>query len=109
MLLKRLGRNKMIKELSPLTIAEVVKLAGDTEKEEKLKVFIKQFVKISADKAKEMREELKNLNLIKLKEEHIVKIVDFMPEDAFEVTKILPGIALTQDEITKILEIVKKY
>jgi DNA-directed RNA polymerase subunit F len=56
-----------------------------------------------------MRDELRNLNSIKLKEEHFVKIVDFMPEDAADVIKVLPGISLNQDEITQILEIVKKY
>jgi DNA-directed RNA polymerase subunit F len=38
-----------------------------------------------------------------------VKIVDFLPEDAADLIKILPGVSLNQDEITKILEIAKKY
>lgn len=99
----------MIKEQQPLTISEVISLVGDTEKEEKLKTFVKQFVKMDADKAKEMTEEIKALDLIKLKNEHIIKIVDFMPEDASDLNKVLPGVALNQDEITKILEITKKY
>jgi hypothetical protein len=35
----------IIKESTPLTMAEVVKLAGDSEKEEGLKSFIKHYVK----------------------------------------------------------------
>lgn len=99
----------MIKEQRALSMAEVLKLAGESEKEVKLKGFIKQFVKMDAPTAKKMTEELTALNSIKLKEENIVKIVDFMPEDAADLIKILPGISLNQDEITQILEITKKY
>lgn len=99
----------MIKEQKPLTMAEVAELAGDTEKETKLKAFMKQFIKIDAKEAVKMKEELLAMDSIKLKEEHLVKIVDFMPEDAADLIKVLPGVSLNQDEVTKILEIVKKY
>lgn len=99
----------MIKEQQALTMAEVANLAGDNEKEAKLKTFIAQFVKLDVKKAKEMLAELKALDSIKLKEEHLVKIVDFMPEDAADLIKVLPGVSLNQDEVTKILDIIKKY
>jgi DNA-directed RNA polymerase subunit F len=56
-----------------------------------------------------MREELAKLDLIKIKEENIVKIVDFMPKDASDLAKILPEASLNQEEINKILEIANKY
>ena len=90
-------------------MAEVADLAGDLGKEKKIKQFIKKFTKLKPDKAKEMKEDLKKLDLIKLKDEHIVKIVDFMPEDAVDLNKVLPGVSLDQDEVSKILEVVKKY
>lgn len=99
----------MIKEQKALTMSEVVELAGDTEKETKLKAFIKQFIKVDVKRAEKMKEELIALDSIKLKEEHLVKIIDFTPEDAADLIKILPGVSLNQDEVTKILEIVKKY
>jgi len=99
----------MIRESTPLTMAEVSKLAGSTEKEINVKKFVAQFISISYEKAIEMKEELKNLDLIKLKEEHIVKIVDFKPADAVELNKIVLDASLDQDEINKILEITKKY
>lgn len=99
----------MIKQSKAITIAEVAELAGETDKEVALKTFAKQFIKISAEDAKKMQEELVAMDNIKLKEEGIVKIVDFMPEDASELIKVLPGVPLNQDEITKILDIVKKY
>lgn len=99
----------VIKEQTPLTLAEVTGLAGDSERAGQAKAFIKQFSKMKPEKAKEIRKDLVDLELLKLKEEHIVKIVDFMPEDAEDVIKILPEVSLNQDEINKILEAVKKH
>ena len=99
----------MIKKSIPLSLAEVADLAGDSEKEKKMKKFVKDFSGPVIKKAREMKEELKNLNLIKLNDEHIVKIVDFMPEDASDLNKVISDVSLDQDEINKILEVVKKY
>jgi len=99
----------MIKNLEPLTLAEVSDLIGKEEKSEKLKIFIKHFNKMPVKKAVEMKESIKKLGLIKLKDEHIVKIIDFMPEDAEDLSKILQGVSLDQNEADKILEIIKKY
>jgi len=98
----------MIKESTPLTLAEVSELAGEGETAEQIKEFIKRFTKMSVKKAREVKEELQKLDLIKLNEEQIVKIVDFMPEDATDLTKVLPGASLDQDEINKILAITTK-
>jgi DNA-directed RNA polymerase subunit F len=99
----------MIKELIPLTLAEVTDLVGEGEKPEKIKSFIKKFNKMKPDKAKAMKEDLKKLDLLKLKDEDIVKIVDFMPQEAADLSKIVQGISLDQDEVNKILEVTKKY
>lgn len=97
-----------IKELTPLTMAEVEELAKKGEGEDKIKGFLKRFPHPKKEKALELKKELENLGNIKLKEESIVKIIDFMPEDASDLIKILPGISLEQEEINKILEILKK-
>ncbi len=98
-----------IKEETPITLAEVTALVGDSEKGEAVKKFIKQFTKMPVEKAKEMKEELKALDLIRLKDTHIVKIVDFMPADASELNKVIIEVSLDQEEINKILDVVKKY
>ena len=98
-----------IMEETPITMAEVSALAGDSEKGEAIKKFIKQFTKMPVEKARELKEELKALDLIKLKDSHIVKIVDFMPTDASELNKVIIEVSLDQEEITKILEVVSKY
>jgi DNA-directed RNA polymerase subunit F len=99
----------VVKEETPITMAEVVALAGDSEKAESIKKFIKNFNTMDIEKAKEMKEELKALDLIKLKEEHIVKIVDFMPVDASELNKVIIEVSLDSDEVNKILEVTKKF
>jgi len=98
-----------VTEERPITMAEVVSLAGDSEKAEEIKKFIKQFNKMDVEKALEMKEELKALDLIKLKDEHIVKIVDFTPKDASELNKVIIEVSLDSDEVTKILEVTGKY
>jgi len=99
----------MIKDQKPLTYAEVLDLVGEGEKAKKVKDFIKIFYKLKSADAKKLSEELAGLDLMKLKEESIVSIVNFLPQDAADLIKILPDVSLDQEEITKILDIVKKY
>lgn len=98
-----------IKEETPITMAEVVALAGDSEKGMAIKKFIQNFNKMPVEKAKKMKEELRALDLIKLKEGHIVKIIDFMPVDASELNKVVIDVSLDQDEVNKILDVISKY
>ncbi len=99
----------MIKEQVPLTYAEVLELVGDGEKASKVKAFIKEFYKLKEADAKKLKEELIGLDLIKLKEENIANIVNFLPQDAADLIKVLPENSLDQEEVTKILDVIKKY
>jgi DNA-directed RNA polymerase subunit F len=99
----------MIKESRPITMAEVVNIIGDSEKAEVVKKFMKGFKVLDFEKAEEMKKELVALDLIKLKDEYIVKIVDFLPTDAAELNKAIIEVSLDADEVNKILEITKKY
>lgn len=99
----------MIKDQRALTFGEVSELIGDSEKAKKVKDFIKEFYKLKSSDAKKMKEELEGLKMLKLKDESIVNIVNFLPVDASDLNKILPDTSLDQEEINKILEIVKKY
>tara|TARA_Y100000310_G_C19988256_1_gene492935 strand:- start:144 stop:446 length:303 start_codon:yes stop_codon:yes gene_type:complete len=99
----------VVKETRPITMAEVSSIVGDSDKAKLIKDFIKNFGTISLEKSKELTEELKKLDLIRLKDSHIVKIVDFMPGDASELNKVISEVSFEQEEITKILDVVKKY
>ena len=66
-------------------------------------------VKISPDKASELREKLQKLDNVKIKEEYLVKTIDVLPRDAESVQKIFHDVSLEEQEINAILEIVKDY
>ncbi len=104
---------KIIKK-TPLTLAEIKELIEnktESKKVEMMREYINKFLKLNPDEAKKFREELKQLNIPKLDDEYIVKIVDIIPIDAEDIRKIFVGshISLNQDEIQKILDIAKKY
>jgi DNA-directed RNA polymerase subunit F len=101
----------MIKEIKPVPIAEVKDMLKDqdTDKSKELLSFLKKFNKTSVSESKRMFESIKKLNIEKLKDEDIVRIIDFAPEDAEDLRKLFIGsdITLDQDETTRILEIKK--
>ena len=99
----------MINESRPISMAEVVELVGDSERAENIKKFIKDFDVLPFEKANELKEELTALDIIKLKEEYIIKIVDFVPATAAELNKVIIEVSLDADEVNKILEVTKKY
>jgi len=100
----------MIKNVIPLSLAEVRESIKGVEDEKKeLKAFLKKFAKLDAKEASELRKELEGTGIIKLKPENIVKIIDFLPEDASDINKIFIDTSLDENESAKIIEIVKKY
>lgn len=99
----------MILQMRPLHLAEVNELAGELEKNKDLKDYLKKFRKLSKEKADALLEELRATDNLKLKEEFLVKIADFLPRDAESLNKIFIEVSLDEKEIQQILEIVKKY
>lgn len=100
----------MIKEKKPLAlceVGEVLKNVRETDKTKDLKDFIKKFSKIDAKKAGKLKEELAKLDIIKLKETDIVKIIDILPENATELNKVVTETNLDADETNKMLETIK--
>ncbi|MDP2947221.1 MAG: hypothetical protein Q8N88_03835 [Nanoarchaeota archaeon] len=98
-----------IKEEKPISMPEVLDLVGDSDKGKQIKDFIKGFGPMKIKDAQSLMNDLRNLGIIKLKDSHIVKIIDFKPADATQLIKILSEITLDSDEVTKILDAVKKY
>ncbi len=100
----------MIRKSEPLSMAEVLKyLDKNEEKEMELIGFIKNFTKLNAEEAQEIKKRFEKLDLIKLKDEYIIKIIDVMPENSEDLNKILSGVSLDEDETKKILDIVKEF
>ena len=99
----------MILSKKPLNLAEVKILAGGIEDKKPITPYLKAFSKLNKDKANKLAEEITALNNPKLKEESIIKIVDFLPQDLEDMNKILVDVGLTDAESNAILEIIKKY
>ena len=71
--------------------------------------FIKKFVKLSPKEAKDLRKKIEELDFMKIRTEHIVKIIDLMPENAENLNKIFSDMSLDEDETKKILDTVKEF
>ena len=99
----------MIKENKILSIAEAKEYVKGSEKKEEVIKFIKDFTKLSAKDALEIRKSLEEMNLMKIKLEHIAKVIDIMPENKEELNKIFVNVSLSEDETAKILDKIKKF
>ena len=100
----------MIKNTNPLAMAEVLGyLDKDNENVSELRALIKKFIKITPKQALEMKKKLQDLDLIKLNEQDIIKLIDFMPEDVEELNKIIQNNSLDENERAKIFEIIKEF
>ena len=100
----------MINENNPLSMAESLDFIKSSEAENtEIIGFIKKFNSLKPGQAKDMREKINELKLLKVKQEHIAKIIDLLPENSADLNKIFEDINLDEDESNKILEIIKKF
>ena len=100
----------MIKHSEPLSMNEVVEYIKHAEDSEIDVIgFTKKFIKLTQKETKELRKKLEGLELIKVKPEHIAKIIDLVPENTAELNKIFTDVSLDEDETKKILEKVKEF
>lgn len=100
----------MIKEKTPLAMYEVqaeLEKVKETDKTKDIQAFIKKFSKLSPEKSQKLKAELEKLDIIKMKRQDILKIVDIFPENATELNKIVTEASLDSDETNKILETIK--
>ncbi|MBU4116174.1 MAG: hypothetical protein KKG94_00335 [Nanoarchaeota archaeon] len=100
----------MIKNETSLSMAEIREyVEKDQERNADIIAFIKKFTKMKSENAKKIREEIQKLDLMKIKDEHIVKIIDLFPENKEDLNKIFTDISLNEDETTKVLETIKQF
>ena len=64
---------------------------------------------MDAKKAEELRMELEGLGLIKVRSEHVAKMIDLLPEDRESLNKIFNDVGLDEDETNKLLDTIKKF
>jgi DNA-directed RNA polymerase subunit F len=99
----------MITERQSLSMAEAGEFIKESESAAELKKFMKKFIKLNAKKAKELREKLDALDLMKIKSENISKIIDLLPDNADDLNKIFVDVSLDENEIQRILDTIKEF
>jgi DNA-directed RNA polymerase subunit F len=95
--------NPTIIEEKPITLVEVKKSVKKIEKRDedlnyltgRTKDYADNFAKLSQKSETELIEKINALNLTRLKEEHIVKIVDFLPKTVEELRVVLQAYPLS--------------
>jgi len=97
----------MIKNTELLSMAEATEYLDKTSSTD-IKGFIKKFKKLKLKDAKNLRKKLEELDMMKLRAEQIVKIIDLLPENREDLNKIV-DVSLDEDETKKILETVKEF
>jgi len=95
----------MIKSNTSLSMAESLEYIKDKN----LAGFIKNFNPLSHQKAKELRKKIQGLNLIKLNEKHISKLIDLLPEDKESLNKVLVDVNLDENETNSTLQTIKEF
>ena len=90
-------------EEKPLALAEVKAILHTLGKRDeevnylsnKAKEYLEQFQPVSEKKREELYAKLVGLNLVRLKEEHFCKIIDFLPKTVEELKTVLQSYPLS--------------
>lgn len=100
----------MIKKIEILSLPEVIEyLLVEKEKNAELISFIKKFNEFKPKEAKELKKKLNNLEIIKIREEQVSKIIDTLPDSAEDINKIFVDMGLNEDEKKRVLDTIKEY
>lgn len=82
-----------------------------TYREEKVMEYLNDFNKLSVKDTISMYEELKKLDIVRLEDVHLIKIMEIMPSSGTELRTIVShgGVVVVDETVNQILDIVKKY
>ena len=100
----------MIKENNSLSIVEALEYTDSkNESEVKIKKFMGNFKKLDIKEAKNLREKIKGMELLKVRDSHISKIIDLVPENKEDLNKIFTEVGLDEDESKQILDAIEEF
>ncbi len=111
--------NPKIKSEEPINIVEMkeeLKKISKRDEETSIRTnktidYLNDFVSIKPADSKKLYDEIEKLEIPRLKDVHIHKIIDLMPLTVEEMKVILQGytITVTKESMKKIVDVVKKY
>ncbi len=111
--------NPQFVEEKPLCLADVKAAISQIESRDKdlnylttkSKEYLETFIPIASDKKEKLHKKLVALGLTRLKEEHIVKIIDFLPKDVNELKVALQAypLSMPKKDQDAIVEAIKEH
>jgi DNA-directed RNA polymerase subunit F len=110
--------NYKIKSTEAISGAEVLEIVNGIEaerestyRENRIKEYLNKTVKLSADDIKSAKEEIEQLQIPRLDENHIIKILEILPKNGTELRAIVShsGTVLVDESVTKIMDVLAKY
>ena len=111
--------NIKVLEQRPITVSEVKDTLGKIQKRDgeltfrggKTLDYVNDVPTIGLTKLKELKKKIKELDIPRLKDEQIVKIIDTMPESAEHLKIILSGFNATivKDNLQKIVDVLDDF
>ncbi|MFH1849522.1 MAG: hypothetical protein ABH879_05020 [archaeon] len=111
--------NPDIIEERPITIGElkeemkkIKKRDGEFNfREKKTEDYVNMFKTLDKKTADKLKKDIAALDIPRLKENHVVKIIDLMPESVDDLKLILQGypITINKDNLKKIADVVNSY
>ncbi|MBU0460465.1 MAG: hypothetical protein KJ597_04730 [Nanoarchaeota archaeon] len=111
--------NPQFVEENPLSLVDVKTILNKIQKRDeemnylsnKTKEYLDNFVLLSEKKKDELKKNLENLNLTRLKFEHIMKIVDFLPKNIEELKVVLQAypLSMPKKDQEAIVKVVKEF
>jgi len=106
---------KIVKE-SPVSMVELKEEIDKIKKRDKepnirvqkIEDYLNMFVHLKKDVQKALKDKLSKLEIPRLKEEHISKIIDLLPRDVEELKILLQGYTITvsKENMQRIVEVV---
>lgn len=104
---------------TPITMAELKEELKKLKKRDielnmranKTEEYLNKFSALDSKKATELTKKIVSLNIPRLKENHIVKIIDLLPKTVDDLKLILQGYTLTvsKDNLSKVIGAVKDF
>ena len=79
------------------------------EKTQKTQDYLNKFVKLKEKEALKLKDEVTNLKIPRLKDKHIIKIIDVIPKDMDSLKLIFSAenITIKQEDLQRILDAIK--
>lgn len=102
----------------PITLAEMKAEIDKMKTKDELnfrvgrvEAYLNEVMKLRPEKANELKERLKEMNIPRLKDEHIVVLVNLLPTTVEEASSYLDQYPLTlsKENLKKIVDLIKEY